>query len=111
MAKQFRESAIADGRSFGETTKQSACTDEAFRRRDACRDLECAARAEIFLEGCLETSQGEASLCDAAPPEEDLMATIYWRLSRCEERGTSTSACNRLMGTIQEYCAAPRVGV
>jgi hypothetical protein len=76
-----------------------------------CRDFTCIVLTGDFLERCLETSQKEASICAGAPSDEDLAATIYWRLARCEQRGTTTSACNRLMGMVQEYCASPRIGV
>ena len=105
------ESAAGEGRAFGVTAKQTGCTDEAFRRRLACGELICAVKAEIFLKACLATSQKEALLCNGVPSEEDMMATVYWRLARCEERGAPTQVCNRLMGTVQEYCASPKTNL
>jgi len=109
--KELRESALGNGRDFGRATKQSSCMDEAFKKRNECRDLTCSMEAELFLEGCLDTSQKEASLCADAPSEDNLANTIYWRMARCEEYKAPTSACNRLMATLQEHCAAPRTEV
>jgi hypothetical protein len=109
--EKILESAAGEGRAFGATAKQAGCTDEAFRRRLACGGLICSVQANFFLEACLATSQKEALLCRGAPSKEDLMATIYWRLARCEERGAPTQVCNRLMGTVQEYCASPKTSL
>jgi hypothetical protein len=104
-----REAAISDGRAFGKKQKKTDCTRIAIERREACTDLECAGKVGFFLEGCLESGQPEPALCAGAPPAEDLAASIYWRLARCEEYGAATAACNRLMGTLQAYCEEPRV--
>ena len=95
-----------EGEAFGKSSDQTACLNEAFVKRNACRDFVCFARTRSFLEACLDTSRKDAALCRGVPKSEDLAASVYWRLDRCEQRGTTTSACNELMGTIQERCAA-----
>ena len=106
--KGIRETAEIEGRTFGRSAKQSGCIAEAFTRRDACRNFKCFALAELFLDACLETGQREPAICEGAPSTDDLMATIYWRLARCEQKDAPTQACNGLMGRVQEYCARAR---
>lgn len=105
-AGSLREAATSDGRGFGRGTTQVGCIDAALERRHACRELVCFAQARIFLAACLETSVVEDTLCSDVPSSDDLASSVYWRLERCEERGSSTSACNDLMGTIQDYCSS-----
>jgi hypothetical protein len=108
-AEELRQAAMREGEAFGKGTTQSRCTDAAFQRREDCREFMCFGRTRVFLESCLDTSEEEASLCAGAPSSDDLVGSIYWRVGRCEQRGTTSPACTDLMGTIQEYCASARV--
>jgi len=106
-AEQLCEIATAEGHAFGKKTTQTACTDSAFERQNACHDFACFAKVRTFLESCLSTSRQDAGLCAGTPEPDDLASSIYWRLERCEQRGTTTSACNDLMGVIQDHCSSP----
>ncbi len=97
--------AADEGRSFSAGNSALECIDEAYRRRSACSQGVCFGSSKAFAEACFEAATSDASLCAGVPGLDDLRVTVYWRVARCEERGTVDTACNASFGALQEHCA------
>lgn len=104
--EERRQAAAKAGHAFAASNSQSACVDEVYDRRRSCKEDACFSEARAFAEGCFATAKSDPGLCDGVPGAEDLATTIYWRLSRCDERGTPDGYCNAAVGALQDYCAA-----
>lgn len=101
-------SAADEGRAYGASKPASSCIDEIERRRRACAVDVCFAESRAFADGCFARAKPDAQACKGVPGTEDLAKTIYWRLSRCGDRGMADGSCDAAMGALQRHCDGGR---
>jgi hypothetical protein len=101
-----RKAAADEGRAFANENDQATCIDSAYNRRQACTETACFGYARVYGQACLATAKPDSSLCNAVPGPDSLTNTIFWRVERCEARGTVDAACDATFGAVQEYCAS-----
>lgn len=99
-----RAKAAAAGREFAASNAAMACVDKVYEQRRACEDVVCFAQTRAFGEACLAAATPDAGLCADVPGTDDLARTVYWRLSRCDARGTPDVYCDGAIGTLQVHC-------
>jgi hypothetical protein len=100
------DEAMVLGKIFGQSNGQDACIDTVYDRRVACDDPACFGQANAFAKACLGAAKALSLTCKGVPDGKDLAASIYWRSSRCEKRGTPDPECNGAVGVLEDYCTA-----
>ena len=96
-----------EARTFAAGRDQDACIVEGIRRTGACVEsvIACQAMASVFLSTCLESATPVPGLCDAVPPESEIMRSVAWRIETCAARGhPDDQACSQLLAAVQRHC-------
>ena len=55
----------------------------------------------IWTQSCLDAARP----IEGVPPQEEIMDTVQWRLSRCAAEGhADDEGCSNLLGAVQSHC-------
>ena len=109
--EERREKAAESGRSYANGQSQIACVDNVYKQRKVCKEDACFVDASLFAQACLMAAKPAPNFCNGVPgTADDLAIWIYWRLSRCDARGTPDAYCDAAMGAVQQYCGAKAAG-
>lgn len=104
------EVVIAEGESFGSGNDQDGCMTASLDRAAACSGgvMEkgtCQGMAQVYLQGCLNTSAAVPGFCDGAPSADQIMDTVNWSAAQCDAAGLSTEqSCSNIQQTRAEWC-------
>jgi hypothetical protein len=102
---------LAEGAQFGRTASgQSDCIERGMELSAECGQMAimCGTAAQVFTQGCLYTAPATDGVCAGVPGPTDLIDTVTWSTSQCQERGqTLNNFCGNVMGALQAYCAEP----
>lgn len=100
---------MADAQAYGRGRGSSECIEEGFRRLAECDGIVCQGTNQAWLQSCLDVSNRDPALCDGVPREEEIRASVDWRIRVCRERNAADpQSCAQLMGSVQRVCH-PRV--
>lgn len=93
-----------EGLTFGRSTDNAGCLNEALSRHRAHHGFSDAISNNLFLNGCLETSRPTAGFCEGVPPSDEFGATVGWQMEQCREAGISDNYCGQLFQQVQQHC-------
>lgn len=97
--------AMEEGREFGATSDNQGCVAAAFGRLADCDGFRCELSAQVFLTGCLTSSQKTPDFCTGVPREREILKTVRWRAGVCDAvQLPAEGSCSRLLGPVQEFC-------
>jgi len=104
----------SEARAFGKEHDRDACVDEGLRRVDLCNGAKgafvCMTAANIFAERCIVYAQPPAgaasSICDEAPPKNEIMKTVEFAQKQCTKhaRQPGDQGCSQLMQAVARGC-------
>jgi hypothetical protein len=101
--------AVQDGQTYGRTSDNAACVNEAVVRYKRSSDLTNIISAKSFLTGCLQTSKSTPSFCDGVPTRLQFTESARWKQDQCRERGMeSDTNCQQLFDAVQQHCEQKR---
>ncbi len=98
------KAALLEGTEFGKQTDNNGCVKEAILRHKKAPGFQAAIANNLFLRGCLETSQPSEGFCDNVPPANEIMKSVQWQLQKCKEADIPNNYGAQLFGQIQQYC-------
>lgn len=104
------ELVMAEGESAGMSSDQDGCLTTALDKSAACAGglMEkgtCQGMAQVYLQGCLNTSAASPGFCDGAPTVDQIMDTVNWGVAQCEAAGRSSEqSCGNVQQTRAEFC-------
>lgn len=93
-----------EGRSFGKTTDNQGCVDEALARYKKSPGFRGAISANLFLQSCLDSSKPTPGFCESVPRRIDFMKSAAWQKAKCSEAGINDSMCPQIFAQLQQYC-------
>ena len=102
--KEAARRAREEGMQLGEETDDQSCLDEALRRHRHAGGLAQAMVDDLFLKGCLSSSEPTDGFCDGVPRRRQRMAGATWQIKRCAAAGFSDPLCRSIFVQVQEYC-------
>ena len=105
--RQFMEAARqarAEGVQFGEETDDEGCLHEALARHKQAGGLARSISHNLFLSGCLSTSEQTDGFCDGVPKGTQIVASVTWQTKRCAGAGFTDPSCRQLFAQVQQYC-------
>jgi len=105
--RQFMESARqahVEGAQFGEETDDQGCLDEALARHRKAGGLGQAIARNLFLKGCLSSSEPSDGFCDRVPKRTAVLDSATWQAKKCAAAGFTDPFCRQLFAQVQEYC-------
>jgi hypothetical protein len=105
--REFMEAARqahAEGVQFGEETDDEGCLHEALARHKQAGGLAQSISHNLFLKGCLSSSEQTEGFCDGVPKRLQIVASMTWQTKRCAGAGFTDPTCRQLFAQVQEYC-------
>jgi hypothetical protein len=105
--REFMEAARnaqAEGVQFGEETDDQGCLDEALARHKKAGGFSQAIAHNLFLKGCLSSSEQTDGFCEGVPRRIQVMASAAWQIKKCGAAGFNDPFCRQIFGQVQEYC-------
>jgi hypothetical protein len=99
------QQAMEEGRAFGETGDKAGCVAVALERVADCEGFSCELSVQVFLTGCLASSQATPGFCAGVPRRREILGTVRWRAGVCDAvQLPADGSCGRLLGPVQEFC-------
>jgi hypothetical protein len=105
--RQFMEAARQaheEGVQFGEETDDGGCLHEALARHRQAGGFGQSIAHNVFLKGCLSSSEQTDGFCDGVPKRTQIVASATWQTKRCAGAGFTDASCRQLFAQVQEYC-------
>jgi hypothetical protein len=94
-----------DGRTFGKTTDNQGCVDEAAARQRKVEGFTDLMKSGIFLRSCLDVSKRTPNFCEAVPTRIEFIKSAKWQQAQCDKYGlTEAQQCRSLFQQVQMYC-------
>jgi uncharacterized membrane protein YhaH (DUF805 family) len=99
----------ANGIAAGRTLDEAACVASAAAalRDEAANSMAAGIANSVELSGCLEASRVSPEFCDGIPANTEMLATVQWIASVCNQLGQGgNTSCNTMVQRIPEYCTS-----
>jgi hypothetical protein len=94
----------AEGMQFGKDVAEPKCVDEGLSRYVKDSSFTGTIKSSIWLDGCLKSSAFTEGFCDGVPSDDELTASVTWRLEQCRKRGFVGGQCGNVLTPVQKYC-------
>ena len=94
-----------EGKTFGKTTDNKGCVDEAIARYKKDPGLGTLMTDSIFETSCLQTSRATPGFCEAVPKQLEISKSAEWRIEQCRAINLEKdSYCQQLFAPVQQFC-------
>ena len=94
---------MAEAAQAGANATKEECVQLALARLRQDSGFMAQVMVGIFTEHCLDAAKGELALCADAPPQDEILKTVAWRLKASEALGLR-DAENEVVKGIQKHC-------
>ena len=102
--REMGKQVAAEGAAAGAGASKDQCVQLAIKRLSQTPGIMEQVRIELFLESCLNAAQGSLAFCADAPKNDEIMATVAWRLKTSQALGLAQSE-NPIVKGIQKHCS------
>lgn len=93
----------AEAAQAGASAAKEECVQLAIARLQQDSSFMGQVKAGLFTEHCLDVAKGELPHCAGAPPQDEILKTVAWRLKVSEALGLR-DAENEVVKGIQKHC-------